>query len=155
VWVSTRITDHILGKILPRLGFPDVDTGLRQAPQGLPGLRGPGVTVEVLPGPGTPSHLFPLAQDFDHFISAGVRSYGRGTTPDRWSCIDLIKDHPSTFTPWNQGTVRLTTAQGSARADSVFVCGGGRWSWKILGYVDRTGRLPQELNSQIHPHAIA
>lgn len=139
VWVATRSTDHVLGKALPLLGFPDVATGLRRTGDLMPALRAPGTVVDVELGTPSASRIFSHNAQFDRLISDGIRSYGRGASAGEWSCIDLIKDHPSTFTLLDDRVASITIQGGARPVDSIYRCPGGRWSWEILDPVDDQG----------------
>jgi hypothetical protein len=139
VWVATRHTDHVLGRALPLLGFPDIQVGLRTLPGLQPGLAARGVLVAMRPEPAPASALFAVDTDFDAFIAAGVRSYGRGPTPGSWSAVDLVKDQPSTFTRLTDRRARLVLDGMPWDVDSIYRCPGGRWRWDVLGAVDAAG----------------
>jgi hypothetical protein len=139
VWVATRHTDHVLGRVLPVLGFPDIQVGLRPLPGLQPGLAARGVLVAMRPGPAPASELFAVDTDFDAFIAAGVRSYGRGAKPGTWSAVDLLKDHASSFTRLTDRRARLILDGMPWEVDSIYRCPGGRWRWDVHGAVDAAG----------------
>lgn len=140
VWVATRCTDHLLGSLLPRLGFPDVAVGLQATERGWPSCRAPWVEARVEHGIAAPSRLFATSTAFDDLIARGIRSYGRGPTTGTWSVIDLIKDAPSTFRMHRDLVGTLELPGGCYDLDSICSCAGGRWHWDILSPVDDAGR---------------
>ena len=139
VWVATRCIDHVLGRTLPLLGFPDITTGLRRLPGLEPGLAAPGILVAMRPGPAPRPTLFNDTRVFDDFIADGVRSYGRGSRPGTWSTVDLHKDHPSTFHLVTDRAANLVLAGRPWPVDGIYRCAGGRWQWEVLGLVDAHG----------------
>jgi hypothetical protein len=142
VWVATRFTDHILGRALPLLGFPDIRLGLERTAGPEPALQAPGLAVEVTAGPARPTCLFPHTPAFDRFIADGVRSYGRGPRSGTWSVVDLIKDHASNFTRHDDRQATLTIDDTCHPVDGIYHCLGGRWHWDVLGTVDAAGLNP-------------
>lgn len=140
VWVATRHTDHFLGRALPLLGFPDIGVGLRRLPGLEPGLAAPGLLVAMRPGPAPQPTLFHDSRVFDGFIADGVRSFGRGAKPGTWAAVDLLKDHPSTFTLVTDRAANLVVDGRPRPVDGIYRCAGGRWRWDVLGHVDARGK---------------
>ncbi len=142
VWVANHCTDHVLGRVLPLLGFPAMATGLRSLPGLEPGLIGRGLLVSVHPGAAPKPTLFPDEPTFDHFIADGVRSYGRGPRPGTWSVVDLIPEPAAIFTLVVDRTANLVIAGRPWPVDGIYRCVGGRWRWEVPGLVDAAGGTP-------------
>jgi hypothetical protein len=143
VWVDRRCTDHVLGCVLKRLGFPPVDPCLevrRSDDGGLDlGTRDGLVACTAGLGNAPAPRLFASDGDLTTWVAAGVRSYAAAPVRGRFRVIDLEKGSPNAFVQRAGWTARLTTPWGGWDADGVYRTVDGTYQWRVLGTVDSAG----------------
>lgn len=144
VWVDHRYTDHVLGHVLPLLGFPPVLPILEteQTAEHLTVRTLDGAVDAVAEDRGEDQvrpRLFADGEDLTDWVTAGVRSYGPGDDEDDLVVVDLEKCGKNRFVhlPTWRGT--LGTPWGRWVADGVYATRDGFYEWRYLGRVDRAG----------------
>ena len=141
VWICQRLTTHILGGVLKRLGFPAVDHDMYVSQgHGFPlGGNTSGVHCTLIPERKKQPQLFANDVELSNWVVAGVRSYGASEIPNQFDVVDLEKGSPNMFTflPGYGGI--LTTPHGKWRADGVYKTINGIYQWRNLGRVDQYG----------------
>ncbi len=143
VWVDRRCTTHVLGRILPVLGFPPVEPCLRVRRSDEAGLdlatTDDALACAVAPGTAPPPTLFADAAALTEWVTAGVRSYapdGRGG----YRVADLEKGSPNAFALRAGWAGWLRTPWGAWPSDGVYRTCDGVYQWRVLGRVDGHGR---------------
>jgi hypothetical protein len=144
VWVDHRYTDHVLGHVLPLLGFPAVQPLLETTQTDTL------FTATTLDG-AIDAHaedygacqvqprLFTDGDDLTEWVTAGVRSYGPTDDPERYVCVDLEKCGHNRFVHLPTWRATLATPWGRWIADGVYATRDGFYEWRYLGDVDRAG----------------
>ncbi len=124
VWVDRRLTTHVLGGIMKRLGFPPVEPGLmvrQEDDVGLALTAADGtVACNAGPGNGHPPILFADGDELTTWVTRGVRSYAATARAGRFLMVDLEKGSPNVFHQRQGWIARLTTPWGEFASDGVY-----------------------------------
>ena len=143
VWVDHRLTTHVLGRALDRLGFPPVKPHLVIQRSDETGLqlrsRDGSMRCTAEAKGGDQPTLFTNTTELTTWVTAGVRSYAATAAPNRYRIVDLEKGSPNAFTLCQNWGAQLTTPWGSWKADGVYRTVNGQYQWRVLGTVDHAG----------------
>jgi hypothetical protein len=145
VWIDRRLTTHILGRVLRRLGFPPVEPDL-VVRSGHPDAltlhaRTGTLRCEVRPGSAAAPRLFADAMELTTWVTAGVRSYARAAVAGRFEVVDLEKGSPNVFVHLADCGGRLSTPWGCWPIDGAYRTIDGAYQWRVLGMVDAAGNV--------------
>ncbi len=144
VWVDHRYTDHVLGHVLPLLGFPAVHPWLettQTADRFTAHTLDDAVAAEAtdVGRPQVAPRLFTDGNELTDWVTAGVRSYGPTENPTRYAMVDLEKCGHNRFVHLPTWRGILATPWGHWIVDGVYATRDGFYEWRYLGEVDQHG----------------
>ena len=138
VWVDHRYSDSQLVEALSKLGFPPVHARLKvsihdhgmeiRTTDGIVDLRMVEHAIQV-----NRPKAFASLENFEHYFTKGVRSYGPGINANEATIIDMYKDADNAFEHMRYYHGYLKTSLGAWPVDSVYRTLNGRYRWIYQG----------------------